>query len=65
MKIYTAIIEERCETLATITAENSKDAWVKAMKGDYDLMPETSRTLPDRIKSVRFANVINGTPRQL
>ena len=57
MKIYTAIIEERSENLATITAENSDDAKAKALEGDYESI--RTRTLPPRIKSIRFRETVN------
>ena len=57
-KIYSVVIEERVETIALVGAENIREAWEKAKKGDYDLLPNTAQPLPNRIRRVTLSDLI-------
>ena len=60
-RIYTVVLEERTETCALVSATNIREAHSKASRGDYDILPETSMSLPTRIKRVILSDLIPKT----
>ena len=53
MPKYYVVLEERIETVAYIEAENSRHAYEKAKKGEYELDTLSSSPLPNKVKKVR------------